>query len=92
MSFFKQEHLEVMFDQTAIARRVAELGAQITAHYQHDVLATGADHADLVVVGILKGSFVFLADLARAIDLPCSIEFMGCPRTAMPPRARASCS
>ena len=62
-----------MFDKATLARRIDELGAQLTAHYQQDVNAG----IDLVVVGILKGSFVFLADLVRAIDLPCQIEFMG---------------
>lgn len=52
-----------------IAARVAELGAQISS-----------DHRDcerpLVLVGVLKGAFVFLSDLARAIDLPIEVDFM----------------
>jgi hypoxanthine phosphoribosyltransferase len=51
-----------------IAQRVRELGAQITKDY--------ADQS-LVLVCVLKGSFVFAADLVRAIDLPLSIEFLG---------------
>ena len=62
-----------MFDRATIAKRVTELGAQIAKTYP-DV---ANKEADLVVVGILKGSFVFLADLVREIDLPCSVEFMG---------------
>jgi hypoxanthine phosphoribosyltransferase len=62
-----------MFDRATIAARVEALGAEITKHYP-DVAAR---EADLVVTGILKGSFVFLADLVRAIDLPVHIEFMG---------------
>jgi hypoxanthine phosphoribosyltransferase len=58
----------VLYDSNAIQRRVAELGAQITRDY--------ADRS-LVLVALLKGSFVFAADLARAIDLPLSIEFLG---------------
>jgi hypoxanthine phosphoribosyltransferase len=51
-----------------IRDRVAELGRQIAA-----------DHPDgsLVLLGVLKGSFVFLADLARAIPRPVRIEFLG---------------
>ncbi len=49
--------------------RVAELGAEITRDYQ-------GTH-DLVVVPILKGSFLFAADLIRHIDLDLSIEFLG---------------
>jgi len=53
----------------AIAARVAELGAKITADYQ------GKD--DVVVIGVLKGSVIFLADLARHIALPIKLEFIG---------------
>jgi hypoxanthine phosphoribosyltransferase len=54
----------------AIRRRVAELGAQITAEYR--------DRGDdLVLVGVLKGSIIFLSDLCRHIDLPLSIEMIG---------------
>jgi hypoxanthine phosphoribosyltransferase len=52
----------------ALATRIAELGAAITEAYRG---------RPLVLVGILKGSFVFLADLARHIDLPLRIEFLG---------------
>jgi hypoxanthine phosphoribosyltransferase len=72
-SFFRQEKLEVMFGPEAIAGRVAALGRDITAHY----LPLVQQGDELVVIGILKGSFVFLADLVRALDVPCHIEFMG---------------
>ncbi len=50
-----------------LARRIAELGAEITAHY--------AGRAPLLV-GVLKGAFMFMADLARQIDLPVEFDFM----------------
>jgi hypoxanthine phosphoribosyltransferase len=53
----------------AIASRVAELGAQITADYR--------DKQDVVVIGVLKGSIIFLSDLVRHIGLPIRIEFIG---------------
>src|SRR5678815_3780781 len=56
----------------AIARRVAELGAQITAEY-----APLVEKADVVVIGVLKGSVIFLADLVRHIALPIRVEFIG---------------
>jgi hypoxanthine phosphoribosyltransferase len=58
----------VLLPAEAIAARVRELGAAI-----------GADYRDqqLVVVVILKGSFVFAADLVRAIDLPLEVDFLG---------------
>jgi hypoxanthine phosphoribosyltransferase len=50
-----------------LVRRIAELGAEITADY--------ADHPPLLI-GVLKGAFMFMADLSRAIDLPVEIDFM----------------
>jgi hypoxanthine phosphoribosyltransferase len=62
------QRIVTMISQEQIRARVAELGAQI-----------GADYRDknLVLVCVLKGSFVFTADLARAIDAPMRIEFLG---------------
>jgi hypoxanthine phosphoribosyltransferase len=59
---------QVLISATEIGRRVRELGEQITRDYAGK---------PLVLLGVLKGSFVFLADLARAIDLPLTIEFLG---------------
>ena len=53
----------------AIAARVAELGAQITRDYE------GKD--DVVVIGVLKGSVIFMADLVRHVALPVKLEFIG---------------
>ena len=53
----------------AIATRVAELGKQITADY--------AGKSDVVVIGVLKGSIIFLADLVRHIALPIHVDFIG---------------
>jgi hypoxanthine phosphoribosyltransferase len=64
---FTNPNLEVLFSENQIQDKIAELGAQITADY---------DGRDVVLVGVLKGSCVFLADLMRAIDLPLSIDFM----------------
>jgi hypoxanthine phosphoribosyltransferase len=58
----------VMFSSEAIAARVRELGAQITADYQG---------RELTVTGVLNGSFLFMADLVRAIDLPIRCDFLG---------------
>jgi len=57
----------VVFSREELARRVAELGEQLTAAYAG---------RQLVVVGILNGAFVFMADLVRAIDLPLELDFM----------------
>ncbi len=62
------ERLRTMFSTEQIAARVRELGAEITRDYAG---------RNLVLVCVLKGSFVFAADLARAIDLPLRIDFLG---------------
>lgn len=62
------ERIVTMLSQETIAARVRELGAQITKDY--------AGH-NLVLVCVLKGSFVFAADLARTIDLPLRVDFLG---------------
>ncbi|HYX38734.1 MAG: hypoxanthine phosphoribosyltransferase [Pseudobdellovibrionaceae bacterium] len=51
-----------------IAQRVRALGQTISRDYQGQKLC---------VIGVLKGSFIFMADLIRAIDIPCEIEFIG---------------
>jgi hypoxanthine phosphoribosyltransferase len=66
-SEFTNPNLEVLFSAEQIAARVAELGAEITREYAG---------RDLVLVSVLKGSCVFLADLMRAIDLRLTIDFM----------------
>lgn len=64
---FTNSNLEVLYSEDQIQQRIAELGAQITNEYRGH---------DLVLVGVLKGSCVFLADLMRAIDLELTIDFM----------------
>jgi len=59
---------DVLLTADAIAARVRELGAAISADYGGEAL---------VVVVILKGSFMFAADLVRAIDLPLEVDFLG---------------
>ena len=58
---------EILLDSETVASRVAELGAQISADYAG---------RDPVLVSVLKGSLVFLADLMRAMDLSTSIDLM----------------
>ena len=64
---FTNPNLEVLYSGDQIQQRIAELGARITSEYRG---------RDLVLVGVLKGSCVFLADLMRAIDLELTIDFM----------------
>jgi hypoxanthine phosphoribosyltransferase len=62
------ERIVTMISAESIAARVKELGAEITRDYEKSAL---------VLVCVLKGSFVFAADLGRAIDLPLRIDFLG---------------
>lgn len=61
-----------LLSAAAIAARVAELGSQITTDY-----APLSRTTDVVVVGVLKGSVIFLADLVRQIAAPVYLEFIG---------------
>ena len=58
---------DVLLTEEQLQRRISELGEEITGDY--------AGRAPLLV-GVLKGAFVFMADLARQIDLPVEVDFM----------------
>lgn len=57
-----------MIGEAEISRRVNEMAAQISADY--------AGAGDIVLIGVLKGSFIFLADLSRRLTIPRTIEFI----------------
>jgi hypoxanthine phosphoribosyltransferase len=57
-----------MLSEEKIKERVGQLGAQITQAYQGE---------EIILVGILRGSFIFYSDLVRQINLPVHCEFMG---------------
>jgi hypoxanthine phosphoribosyltransferase len=58
---------QILFTHEQIAEQVKRVGAEITRDYQGK---------KPLFIGILKGSFVFMADLVRAVDLPCRIDFL----------------
>ncbi|MBX6364455.1 MAG: hypoxanthine phosphoribosyltransferase [Gemmatimonadetes bacterium] len=58
----------IVYSEEDIARRVAEMGQEITAAYP--------EGEDLLVLGLLKGSFIFLADLVRHIARPIQVDFL----------------
>jgi hypoxanthine phosphoribosyltransferase len=58
----------VLISEADIDKRVRELAAQISTDY--------ADKGNIVLVGVLKGSFIFLADLSRRLTVPRTIEFI----------------
>lgn len=63
----EQDIEKVLYSQEALAKRVAELGEQITKDYAGK---------KLLVIGILKGSNMFMSDLVRHIRLPLKLDFM----------------
>ena len=58
----------ILYTEEALQKKVMELGREISADYRDK---------NPVFIGVLKGSFMFMADLIRSIDLSCHIEFMG---------------
>lgn len=61
--------VDVMISEQDIKARVAELGRQISAHYQNS-------QSDMVLVGLLRGSFIFMADLCRTLEVSHEVDFM----------------
>jgi hypoxanthine phosphoribosyltransferase len=57
----------IVYDEATIAAKVAELGLEITRAYPD---------GDLLVLGLLKGSFIFLGDLVRKIERPLQVDFL----------------
>ncbi len=57
----------VLLSEEQLAARIAELGAEITADY---------DGKEILMIGVLRGAVLFMADLARAIKIPVAIDFM----------------
>lgn len=58
---------EILFSEEQLSSRVNEIARQITQDYQGK---------EIVLISVLRGSFVFMADLCRRIDLPCTVDFM----------------
>ncbi len=61
------KNLEVEYSIEHLHARIKEIGEEITRDYKHK---------ELIIVGVLKGSFYFFSDLTREIDLPIQIDFM----------------
>ena len=68
MNHMEQDVKKILFSKEEIQARIKALGEEITRDYQ--------DAKSLLVIGILKGSCIFFADLIRELELPVEIEFM----------------
>lgn len=66
----KKHHVDVLISEEDVKSRIVALGEEITAFYQ------AKQTNKLIVVGLLRGSFMFMADLVRELKLPIEIEFM----------------
>lgn len=62
---------EVLIDEAELRNRINELGKDITDYYKNK-----AEQKELIIVCILRGGFLFIADLARQIKLPLTVDFM----------------
>jgi len=65
---FYENDVGVLIEEQKLQARVRELGAELTRDYRGK---------DLTLLGVLKGSIFFVTDLARAIDLPLTVEMLG---------------
>ena len=63
----KNDIQEVLFSEAQLDAKVSELGARISKDYEGK---------NPLIVSVLKGSYVFMADLTRKITIPCNIDFM----------------
>lgn len=70
MTVVHEDIQEVFLTEEEIARRVGEIGADITRDYA-DAVKEG-----IVLVSVLRGAAIFMADLARAIELPVEMDYM----------------
>jgi hypoxanthine phosphoribosyltransferase len=60
--------IQILFSKEEIAAKVSELAATVSRDY--------TELGNLVIVGVLKGAFIFTADLVRELSVPCDIEFI----------------
>ncbi|MBE6957473.1 MAG: hypoxanthine phosphoribosyltransferase [Ruminococcaceae bacterium] len=63
----EQDILNVLFSEEQLKQRVHEIAAEINRDYRGK---------KLILISVLRGSFIFMADLVREIDLPCLVDFM----------------
>jgi hypoxanthine phosphoribosyltransferase len=63
---------DVLISADALAARVAELGRRISTDY--------AGKGEVLLIGVLRGAFIFLADLSRHLTVPCRVEFIALSR------------
>ena len=63
----KNDVKEILFDENTLIKRVEEIGKEISKDYLGK---------ELVLIGVLKGSVLFMSDLLKKIEIPCTMDFM----------------
>lgn len=63
----KDDVERIILDESVLQKKISEIGAQISREYSGK---------DLMLVGVLKGSVMFMADLLKKITIPCTMDFM----------------
>lgn len=63
----REDIKEILYDENELRKKIKEMGKIISNDYRGK---------ELLLIGVLKGSVVFMADLIKEIDIPCSIDFM----------------
>ncbi|QLB21586.1 hypoxanthine phosphoribosyltransferase [Vespertiliibacter pulmonis] len=66
----KKHHIETLISPDDVKQRIKELAKEINHYYQHN------HGKNLVVVGLLRGSFMFMADLVRELKIPVEVDFL----------------
>jgi len=73
-NWYEEDLQEVLFDEATISKRVRELAAEISEDYGNKI----RKGEELIIVGLLKGSFMFLSDIAKRINLPVKVDMVTC--------------
>ncbi|BDR68392.1 hypoxanthine phosphoribosyltransferase [Clostridium tetani] len=67
MNWCKGDIKEVLYNEEELRKKIKEMGKKITEDYKGK---------DLILIGVLKGSVIFMADLMKEINIPCNMDFM----------------
>ncbi|MBQ9690693.1 MAG: hypoxanthine phosphoribosyltransferase [Eggerthellaceae bacterium] len=77
LSYAHEDIQEILFTEEQIQQRIAEIGAQISKDYADVAQVSSTDKTpQLLVVSVLRGAAIYMADLVRAIDLPLEMDYM----------------
>lgn len=67
MNWCENDIKEILYDEEELRKKIKEMGKKISEDYKGK---------DLILIGVLKGSVIFMADLMKEINIPCNMDFM----------------